>query len=95
MLYGITTLQTYMYYMHYSEDSSAIRVIVAATWILDTLHVSFMCHMLYYYLTTNYGNLMSLEYIVWSFPASLLVNLLVVIVVQSFFAHRIYYRRSL
>ncbi|KAI6006511.1 hypothetical protein F5J12DRAFT_97305 [Pisolithus orientalis] len=105
---GLLVIQTYMYYMHYSEDSSAIKVIVAATWILDTLHVSFMCHMLYYYLITNYGNLMSLEYIVWfvhppfqtsfplrrygrSFPASLLVNLLVVIVVQSFFAHRIYY----
>ncbi|KAI6102934.1 hypothetical protein F5141DRAFT_1133830 [Pisolithus sp. B1] len=50
MLYGLTTLQTYVYYMHYSEDSSFTKFIVALTWILDTLHVSFMCHMLYYYL---------------------------------------------
>ncbi|KAI6122006.1 hypothetical protein F5141DRAFT_1094115 [Pisolithus sp. B1] len=50
MLYGITTLQTYVYYMHYSEDDSTTKFIVAAVWVLDTLHVSFMCHMLYYYL---------------------------------------------
>ncbi|KAI6102920.1 hypothetical protein F5141DRAFT_1133767, partial [Pisolithus sp. B1] len=50
MLYGITTLQTYVYYMHYSEDASITKSIVAAIWIFDTLHVSFMCHMLYYYL---------------------------------------------
>ncbi|KAI6146152.1 hypothetical protein BKA82DRAFT_993328 [Pisolithus tinctorius] len=74
MLYGITTLQTYMYYMNYYEDPSMIQFVVAAIWILDTLQVSFMCHFLYYYLITNYGNLMSLEHDVWSFPASALVN---------------------
>lgn len=90
MLYGVTTLQTYVYYTHYSEDSSCIKFVVAAVWILDTLHVSFMCHVLYYYLITNYGDLLSLEYIIWSFPASLLVNTFIVTIVQFFFAHTIY-----
>ncbi|KAI6118547.1 hypothetical protein EDD16DRAFT_988381 [Pisolithus croceorrhizus] len=56
-----------------------------------------MCHMLYYYLIINYGNPMSLEYIVWSFSASVLVNSLVITIVQSFFAHKIYHicRRQL
>ncbi|KAI6107462.1 hypothetical protein EDD16DRAFT_1898861 [Pisolithus croceorrhizus] len=74
MLYGITTLQTYVYYMHYSEDTSVIKLTVAAIWLFDTLHVSFMCYTLYYYLITNYGNLLSLEYVVWSFPVSLVAN---------------------
>ncbi|KAI6006509.1 hypothetical protein F5J12DRAFT_831184 [Pisolithus orientalis] len=39
MLYGITILQTYVYYMHYSEDSSIMKFIVAAIWILDTSHL--------------------------------------------------------
>ncbi|KAI6003095.1 hypothetical protein EDD15DRAFT_1463405 [Pisolithus albus] len=77
--------------MHYSEDASTMKFLVAATCILDTLHVSFMCHMLYYYLITNYGVLMSLEYIVWSFPASVTANLLLILVVQLFFAHKIHY----
>ncbi|KAI6132577.1 hypothetical protein EDD16DRAFT_417427 [Pisolithus croceorrhizus] len=40
---------------------------------------------------TNYAVPTSLEYIVWSFPASLLMNLLVVSAVQCFFAYKIYY----
>ncbi|KAI6003044.1 hypothetical protein EDD15DRAFT_1454848 [Pisolithus albus] len=97
MLYGITTLQTYVYYMHYSEDDSTTKFIVAIVWVMDTLHVSFTCHMLYYYLITNYGALMSLEYIVWSFSASLVVNSIVITIVQLFFAHKIYHlsRRKL
>ncbi|KAI6158959.1 hypothetical protein EDD17DRAFT_1616370 [Pisolithus thermaeus] len=36
--------------MHCSQDPSIIQFLVATIWTLDTLHVSFMCHMLYYYL---------------------------------------------
>ncbi|KAI6006494.1 hypothetical protein F5J12DRAFT_95488 [Pisolithus orientalis] len=91
MLYGTMTLQgTYVYYMHYSEDVSAMKFLVATLWVLDTLHVSFMSHMLYHYLIINYGVPTTLEYIVWSFPASLLVNLFVTCVVHFFFAHVIY-----
>ncbi|KAI6156388.1 hypothetical protein EDD17DRAFT_1626042, partial [Pisolithus thermaeus] len=68
VLYGITTLQTYVYYMHDSGDASTIKFIVAGIWILDTLHASFMGHFLYHYLITNYGVPASLEYIVWSYP---------------------------
>ncbi|KAI6109381.1 hypothetical protein EDD16DRAFT_1614639 [Pisolithus croceorrhizus] len=82
MLYGITTLQTYLYYMHYSEDSSLMKLLVAAIWILDSLHVSFMCYMLYYYLIINYGVPAALEYIVWSYQVTVLMNLLVIFVVQ-------------
>ncbi|KAI6103230.1 hypothetical protein EV401DRAFT_2214532 [Pisolithus croceorrhizus] len=57
-----------MYYLHGYEDSLAIKLLVAAIWILDTLHILFMCHALYFYMITNYGVLTSLEYIVWSLP---------------------------
>ncbi|KAI6159062.1 hypothetical protein EDD17DRAFT_921847 [Pisolithus thermaeus] len=60
--------------MHYSGDASITKFVVGAVWILDTLHVAFMCHILYYYLITNYGVPTSSEYVVWSFPASLLFS---------------------
>lgn len=91
MLYGITTLQTYLYYMHYSEDSLLVKLLVAAIWLLDSLHVSFMCYMLYYYLVINYGVPSALDYIVWSYQITVLMNLLVIFGVQSFFAHKIHY----
>lgn len=68
-----------------------MKFMVAAVWVLDTLHVSFMCHMEYYYLITNWGAPASLEYIVWSFPASILIDVIVITVVQLFFARTIYH----
>ncbi|KAI6097645.1 hypothetical protein EV401DRAFT_2040751 [Pisolithus croceorrhizus] len=58
--------------MHYSEDSSAKKLLVIAIWILGTIHVSFMCHVLYHYLIINYGVPTNLEYGVWfvSHPVS-------------------------
>ncbi|KAI6162633.1 hypothetical protein EDD17DRAFT_1873426 [Pisolithus thermaeus] len=90
MLYGTTTLQTYVYYMHNSEDESTTKFIVAAIWVLDTLHVSFMCHVEYYYLVTNWGVPTSLEYIVWTLPASALVDVTVITIVRIFFIRTIY-----
>ncbi|KAI6104604.1 hypothetical protein EV401DRAFT_659341 [Pisolithus croceorrhizus] len=87
----LQVVQIYLYFMHYSEDGLTTKVLVSAIWILDTLHLSFVCHILYYYLITNYGVPTSLNYIVWSLPASVLVNVLVVSMVQCFFAHQIYH----
>ncbi|KAI6107869.1 hypothetical protein EV401DRAFT_1891908 [Pisolithus croceorrhizus] len=56
---GVSYVTAYMYYMHYVEDAWAIRLLVTTVWILSTLHFSFMCHFLYYYLITNYGVPMS------------------------------------
>lgn len=91
MLYGITTLQTYVYYMHYAEDALAMKFLVAVIWIFDTLHVSFMCHILYYYLITSYGVPENFEYIIWSLPASILVNVFLISIVQCFFVRQVYH----
>ncbi|KAI6003106.1 hypothetical protein EDD15DRAFT_2226941 [Pisolithus albus] len=65
LLLCLLIIQTYMYFMHYSEDASVTKFLVIAMWILDTLHTSFIFHALYHYLITNYAVLTSLEYIVW------------------------------
>lgn len=91
MLYGITILQTYSYFMHYPEDAAIMKLIATAVWTLDTLHSLFVCDVLYYYLVTNYGVPTSLDYSVWSLPASILANAFLVFVVQLFFTHKIYH----
>ncbi|KAI6158491.1 hypothetical protein EDD17DRAFT_996024 [Pisolithus thermaeus] len=88
---GFDLHHAYMYYMHYSEDAWAIRFLVTAVWILSTLHFSFMCHFLYYYLIINYGVPMSFLYVVWSLPASILMHAFVATAVQCFFVHQIYH----
>ncbi|KIO09712.1 hypothetical protein M404DRAFT_996550 [Pisolithus tinctorius Marx 270] len=74
-----------------------MKFLVAAIWILDTLHLSCSERLVFAgewmangRSITNYGVTASLEYMVWSFPASLLVNVFVVCIVQCFFAYTIY-----
>lgn len=91
LLYGITTLQTYLYYVYYPSDRRDTRILVAVIWILDTLHISFMCHSMYYYLVSNFGNVAALAVGTWSLYASLAVNLCIAVLVQMFFSVRIFY----
>ncbi|KAI6003089.1 hypothetical protein EDD15DRAFT_2226748 [Pisolithus albus] len=79
----LQVIQIYLYFMHY-EDGFNMKILVSVIWILDTLHISFgeclvyitecminrglVCHILYYYLITNYGVPTSLDYIIWSLP---------------------------
>ncbi|KAI6096444.1 hypothetical protein EV401DRAFT_2043668 [Pisolithus croceorrhizus] len=57
--------------MHYAEGVLTLKSVVAAIWVLDTLHVVFVRHALCYYLIANYGVPTSLEYIVWSLSVRL------------------------
>lgn len=91
ILYGITTLQTYLYYVYYPRDTHGLKVLVASIWVIDTLHVSFMCHALYYYLVTNFGDPDNLGTGVWSLFTSLGLNLVMAVLVQTYFAFRIYH----
>ncbi|KAG2143708.1 hypothetical protein DEU56DRAFT_938788 [Suillus clintonianus] len=74
ILYGITTLQTYLYYVYYPSDTSSLKLLVALIWVMDTLHVSLMCHALYYYLVTSFGDPANLGIGVWSLFTSLGLN---------------------
>jgi len=89
-LYGITTLQTYLYYIYYPKDKWGMKLIVALLWVNETLHVSFVSRFMYIYLIRNYGNPSSLAKGHWSLYMSVLCNVVIATLVQSFFATRIY-----
>ncbi|TFK59931.1 hypothetical protein BDN72DRAFT_905413 [Pluteus cervinus] len=90
MLYGLTTVQTYFYFINYPKDGHATRLLVWAIWILDTLHVAFMCYCIYFYLATNYGNPSVLGTGHWSLYLSTLLNVIIAFLTQCFFTQRIY-----
>ncbi|KAK0471868.1 hypothetical protein IW261DRAFT_1571542 [Armillaria novae-zelandiae] len=57
MLFGITNLQSVMYYKRYPKDWWLYRCSVALLWVLDTLHVILSTHTLYFYLIEMFGDL--------------------------------------
>ncbi|KAI6122075.1 hypothetical protein F5141DRAFT_1061622 [Pisolithus sp. B1] len=93
--------QIYLYFMHYSEDGLTTKVLVSAICVSHLVLLpgktdgSARNRYAQLLQITNYGVPTSLNYIVWSLPASVLVNVLVVSMVQCFFAHQIYHLSSL
>ncbi|KAF9468118.1 hypothetical protein BDZ94DRAFT_843638 [Collybia nuda] len=91
-IYGITTLQMYFYYMTYPNDDNTIKTLVATIWTIDTLHVILMCHAMYFYLITGFGNPHALAEGTWSLYVitSIALNVLMAFLVQCFFTQRIF-----
>lgn len=85
--------------MHYAEGVLTLKSVVAAIWVLDTLHVVFDSQL---WRTDKFGvyclviistlTQFSIGRCECSPPqASDLINVLVIFVVQRFFAHQIYH----
>ncbi|KDQ57197.1 hypothetical protein JAAARDRAFT_207512 [Jaapia argillacea MUCL 33604] len=95
VMYGITTLQTYFYFLRFPKDERSLKVLVSIVWVLDTIHIIFVCHAMYYYLITNYNNPPGLVDGTWSLYTSVALNVLIAFIVQCFFTKRIYILSSL
>ncbi|KAI0650118.1 hypothetical protein C8Q79DRAFT_901378 [Trametes meyenii] len=59
MLYGITSLQTWMYFNYDFKDEHSLRgsVLTSAFRFLDTLHMSFLTASMYQYVVIDFGNI--------------------------------------
>ncbi|RDB18331.1 hypothetical protein Hypma_000516 [Hypsizygus marmoreus] len=90
MLYGITTLQTYFFFIYYPKDRVENKLLVATIWILDTTHMIFASMCMYYYLITNYANPPALAFGHWSLWISVIMNVTIAFLVKCFFTIRIF-----
>ncbi|KAK0497560.1 hypothetical protein EDD18DRAFT_1162837 [Armillaria luteobubalina] len=89
--FGITLLQTVVYYKLNSSDPWIFRYSVALLLIFDTLHVALSTHALYFYLIQSFGNYLALlSKVIWSFPLQLLINVFINSGVQALYAVRIW-----
>ncbi|KAK0442519.1 uncharacterized protein EV420DRAFT_1077155 [Desarmillaria tabescens] len=90
ILFGVTNLQTVIYYQRYPDDGWIYRYSVAILWFLDALHVAFSTHALYYYLVDLFGNYLGLSHIVWSFKLQILISKAIIIGVQAVYVVRLW-----
>ncbi|KAJ3774151.1 hypothetical protein FB446DRAFT_490747 [Lentinula raphanica] len=90
MLYGLTTLQTYLYFINYPKDEVKIKMLVSIVWILDSLHIALVTFCVYHYLVINFSNPAGLAIINWSLNITVMLNLLLAVLVQSFFTRQVF-----
>ncbi|KIY50422.1 hypothetical protein FISHEDRAFT_71483 [Fistulina hepatica ATCC 64428] len=91
ILFGITVLQSYLYFADGSAgDPIFLKIFVAVMLAIDAFHVALLCHLYYYYTVSNFGNLIALAAAVWSMDIQIGVGVLLSTMVQWFYAWRIY-----
>ncbi|KAF8968562.1 hypothetical protein BDZ97DRAFT_1799061 [Flammula alnicola] len=56
IFYGLTSVQTFIYFQNSAGDGRFFKSGIFTLWILDTLHMAFTAHGIYFYLVTNFGN---------------------------------------
>ncbi|KAK0448562.1 hypothetical protein EV421DRAFT_1466898 [Armillaria borealis] len=92
ILFGITCLQSTLYYKNYPNDGWLYKASVGIIWVLDTFDVAVTTHTVYFYAIKNFGNIQVLfqRDIVWSFKLHISTCVLVRIFVQAMYALRVW-----
>ncbi|KAI0769287.1 hypothetical protein BD413DRAFT_613841 [Trametes elegans] len=90
VLFGVTMLQTFVYFQQYPADKAWRKLAVCWLWFLDALHLALSAHFVYHYLVNNYGNPDALSQIVWSFKLRIVVDAFVVCSVHTLYTSRLW-----
>ncbi|KAF8592613.1 hypothetical protein K439DRAFT_1625956 [Ramaria rubella] len=87
---GVLSVQAYVYYENFPEDTWKMKSLVGGVWCVDMLHLVLIGQATYHYLVTNWGNPASLAFSVWTFDAHLVLLGIATVMCQSFFLRRIW-----
>jgi len=68
----------------------ALKGLIAFLFILDTLHTILCTYSLYWYLILNFGNVANLDVNMWAMNIQVIINSLIRMLVQIFYARRVY-----
>ncbi|KAF5376709.1 hypothetical protein D9615_007826 [Tricholomella constricta] len=90
VLYGVTNLQVYLYFQNYRNDWRVQKYSVALLWVLDTIHLSLTIAAVYHYLIDSFGILAALELVAWAFKLQIAINVIIICVVQTLYAIRVW-----
>ncbi|KAF9061516.1 hypothetical protein BDP27DRAFT_1428882 [Rhodocollybia butyracea] len=81
-LYGIATLQAYLYYLHYQRDSKWIKTMVGVLISLCAFHAAFLIQAIYFYLVKSYADPSVVAGGCWQLFAAFAVNTVIGPIVQ-------------
>jgi len=87
---GILSVQAYLYYETFPEDSRKLKALVASVWTLDFAHLVLICQAVYYYLIRSWGNDAALLDTTIPLDLHLVFLALSSVTCQTFFLHRVW-----
>ncbi|EIN03693.1 hypothetical protein PUNSTDRAFT_77651 [Punctularia strigosozonata HHB-11173 SS5] len=89
-MYGVTCIQTVHYLYKHSRDNRWYKLCVCMLWMLDTFHMFMISHFTYWFLVSNYLNVLALANPDWSNILFLYIVSLCDVLVRIMFARRVW-----
>ncbi|KAF8073446.1 hypothetical protein FPV67DRAFT_747244 [Lyophyllum atratum] len=94
-LYGVLSVQVYIYYLNFPDDKLSIKCLVYGTYIFEVAQTCLTAADAYYWFASGYGNMIRLGSVYVSPLDTPFLCGIIAAVVQCFFAYRIWtLRRS-
>ncbi|KAI0788093.1 hypothetical protein C8Q74DRAFT_1195996 [Fomes fomentarius] len=90
ILYGITTLQTFIYFQKYTNDRTFLKSLVATVWVIETAHTVFCIQFIYDYLIKDFGNYFNFIVINWGVGITVLCSASIALCVQGYYTWRVW-----
>ncbi|KAF8065018.1 hypothetical protein FPV67DRAFT_1671310 [Lyophyllum atratum] len=89
-LYGVLSVQVYVYYLNFPEDKLTSKCLVYGTYIFEMVQTALSAADLYYWFSSGYGNMIALgDTFISPLDTPFLCGIIAA-VVQCFFAYRIW-----
>ncbi|RPD54871.1 hypothetical protein L226DRAFT_539322 [Lentinus tigrinus ALCF2SS1-7] len=90
ILYGMTTLQTFIYSQKYTKDGTSLKFLVYTVWVLETFHTAFCIKFIYGYLVSGFGDILNFIRVDWGVGAAVICSVLVGMCVQGYYTWRVW-----
>jgi len=91
LIYGITWQQGYAYYTtHGNKDRLFLKILVSLLMVLDSVNLAFAAHGSYISSITNFGDYAANAHIPWSIPSIGITGMFLEVLIQHFYAYRVY-----
>ncbi|KAF8580007.1 hypothetical protein K439DRAFT_1637393 [Ramaria rubella] len=88
-LYGVASIQAFIYAERNLKDALWLRVMVVLVWLFESVHTGLTWALLYSLTVTNYGQPSAIENTPWSLAMTIPLTSFVGSTVQVFFAYRV------
>lgn len=90
-LYGLTILQTWVYFWNYGKrDPKALKLFIIFITVTDTINIILAAYTIYWYLVLNFGDVESLDYVLWVLSAQTAISAVALASLHIFYARRVY-----
>ncbi|THH18235.1 hypothetical protein EW146_g2704 [Bondarzewia mesenterica] len=89
LLYGITILQSYLYYANFTRDKRWIKVFIVVLVLADTVNTAFDMAFIYDALIDHWANSEYIQTASWIFRTDPAMTAVIAMMVQLFFAWRV------